>query len=209
MSRAAKHRITTWEAPVDEYVSDLELAAFYQILAVYPQLGAALYRPVYNEAFRAWLQDTFDDATASRQTWLEALYLYYGIADGIPKTYAEVGYLLGKSPTLVREQAARGLRYLWVLTRVRQADEGLPLLDADAAEVNGWITTDTSYARMFSLEGFLNVMDESGDLTGVESSHTDHRIPELWNPQYAEQLWPQLTEPDRVILKDGVPFSTG
>jgi hypothetical protein len=207
-----------------EYASERELVVFYQILCVYPQLGAALYRPALTEAFRAWLQDIFDAAPSQRQTWLEALFLYYGIADGRPKSYAEVGQLLGKNAQTVRIQAARGLRYLWVVCKVRRPEEeALAELDQAALDVNEWPTADTSGSRMYSLEGFLLSLDEAGEL--IDKALTpprddvdepgrrniradDWREPNLWNPEYAESLWPELTAPDRVIMKGGVVVST-
>ncbi len=211
---------------MSDYHTDHEAVVFYQVLSAFPQLGAALYRPALNEAFRAWLQDVFDAAPASRQTWLEALFLYYGIADGEPKTYSEVGELLGKNKQTVRIQAARGLRYLWILCRVRRSEEeALAELDQAALDVNEWPTADTSFARMYSLEGFLTTLDENGNL--LDKPRTPHvddaearehrrnlraddwREPDLWNPDYAEALWPQLREPDTVIMKGGKLVSTG
>jgi hypothetical protein len=207
----------------DEYASDRELVVFYQILSAFPQLGAALYRPALSEGFRCWLQDVFDAAPASRQTWLEALFLYCGLADGQPKTYAEVGRLLGKNAQTIRVQAARGLRYLWVTVHVRRPEEeALAVLDEAALNVNEWPTADTSGSRMFSLEGFLLSIDQDGELLDKPLTPTaddvempgrrnvrgdDWREPDLWKPEYAERIWPQLTEPDRVIMKGGVAVS--
>lgn len=202
----------------DTYVPEVELVLFYQLLTVMPQLGATLYRPELGEAFRAWLQDKWNEAPIREQRWLEALYLYYGLIDGEPLEYREVAERLDKSLSTVRDRAARGLRYLWEVTHVRDGSKW-DMYEA-ALKVNEWPTSDVS--QEVSLGYFEVLLDEAGEILGnktprrsdldenkdkhrVNLNPQDRREPELWRPEHAEKIWPELTAPDRVIMKGGVP----
>jgi hypothetical protein len=199
------------------YVDETELALFYQVLSTAPQLGMVLFRPELADAFRAWLNDIHADAPIREQRWLEALYLYYGMYEGEPLEYREVGERLGKSLSTVRDRAARGLRYLWEVTHVRDGEK--QELYEEALRVNEWPTADLS--QEVSLGFFEVLMDEAGAFLDRATPRVDevddgkpHRVnlhpqdqrePNLWNPEYAEKLWPELTAPDRVLMKGGVP----
>jgi len=190
---------------INEYADDAELVLFYQLLGVSPQLGAVMYRPELDEAFRAWLEDRFDAAPVQEQNWLTVLFLYYGIYDGVPKQYTDVALIRDSSKETVREQAARGLRYLWDRTHRPYADAESGLREALA--VNEWPVADLS--QEVSLDFFMVLMDQAGLFAnGVGPGDAARREPDLWNPEYAEKIWPELTQPDRIIMKDGV-FSTG
>ncbi len=202
---------------INQYADDTELVVFYQLLSAAPLLGAAMYHSELNEGFRAWLQDLFDAAPVREQRWLRTLFLYYGMYDGEPKTYAEVGQILDKSPATVRVRAARGLRYLWDLTGANPLDtkEGYE----EALRVNEWPTSDTSDTS--SLEFYLVLMDQDGQFPhtgltpaakpGAEDEH-EHSRPNR-NPANLKpvNLWTEGVEttPEVVLMKDGKLTAAG
>jgi len=191
---------------VDEFVDDSELTLFYQLLHVAPQIGALLYRPELNEAFRCWLQDVLDGADVQTRRWLTVLYMYYGLYDGEPSTYRDVAEKLERSEATVREQAARGLRFLWDHTNRIYEDPESGLREALA--VNEWPTADVS--QEVSLDFFLVLLDEAGEiqasgLTPTVPSPEDFpnraainaassREPNLWNPEWAEKVFGPMEE---------------
>lgn len=192
----------------DTYVSDFEVALVYDLFHVAPALAAVVWEPCHTEAFRAWLQDTFDAAPVREQRWLRALYMYYGLYGGEPMSYRDVATATGKSENTVREQAARGLRYLW--SKTHRLFENDTAAFEEALRVNEWPTADVS--REVSLDYFLVLLDEAGDIhrspvtprvtdmqddAGERRSGSrfnvnaaDRRAPNLWNPDYANSLWP-------------------
>jgi hypothetical protein len=197
------------------YVDEAELALFYQVLSVTPMLGAVLFRPELADGFRAWLSDIHRDAPIREQRWLEALYMYYGMYDGEPKEYREVAERMGKSLSTVRDRAARGLRYLWEITHVRQGEK-LALYE-EALRVNEWPTADVS--QEVSLGFFEVLMDEAGAFADTGRTPTvddleevlavrsrtsingaDQREVNLWNPDNKGAQ----TAPERVIMRGGV-----
>jgi hypothetical protein len=196
------------DKPEDTYAGEVELALFYQLLTVTPQLGATLYRVELGEAVRAWLNDVWKDAPVREQRWLEALYLYYGLVDGEPKEYREVGVHLARSLSTVRDRAARGLRYLWEITHVR--DGGKQELYELALSVNEWPTADVS--QEVSLGYFEILMDNAGLIVATGRTPTvddleeipprtaingaDLREPNLWHPDWRGAE----TAPERVIF---------
>jgi hypothetical protein len=192
------------------YVDERDLVIFYQILSTTPQLGAVLYRQELGEAVRAWLNDIWTDAPVREQRWLEALYLYYGLVDGEPKEYREVALHLARSLSTVRDRAARGLRYLWEITHVRNGPK--PELLEAALKVNEWPTDDPS--QEVSLTFFEILMNADGVIVSSGKTPTaddledqatptrpnmngaDVREPNLWNPEWRGAE----TAPERVIF---------
>ena len=204
----------------EQHVDERDLVIFYQVLTTTPQLGACLYRPELGEAVRQWLNEVWLDAPVPAQRWLEALFLYYGLVDGEPKEYREVGVLLSRSLSTVRDRAARGLRYLWEVTHVRSG--GKQELYERALGVNEWPTDDVS--QEVSLTYFEILMDDSGSIFSTGLTPTadamedvfetrtrpalngaDTLEPNLWNPDWKGAQ----TAPERVIFSRRGDLSKG
>lgn len=187
-------------------MTDREDVAFYQLLRPAPQVAVVIYDPDKDEAFRTWLNDVYSVTPPSRQRWLLALFLYYGIGTGEPLSYKEVGRIVGVHGETARALTARGLRFMWLYVHTENTEdpEELEALFQKALIANEWETCDPS--DNVSIEYFLDRLTYDGIVpigctpkTPTEESTervTAHRIHgwevNLWNPKYAAELWPDL-----------------
>ena len=195
--------------PDGTYVDDSQLTVFYQLLGVAPQLAATLYEPDMDEGVRAWLNDVYDAAPDPKtRRWLRVLYLYYGLTTGDSTSYQSIAAELGVSYWVSRRLAARGLRYLWFVTRSQKSlRENLKPLMELALVANEWVTCDPSDTISFAVwvEDLTPDGIPTSELTARTSlalSGDGHKIQEpinLWDPVYAG---PDET---RVIMKGGKP----
>jgi hypothetical protein len=192
------------------YIDDRTITVFYQLLGVAPQVAATMYEPTMNEGVRVWLNDVYEAAPDKQtQRWLHALYLYYGLVTGDPMSYQEIGTELEVSGEAVRKAVARGLRYLWFLTHAETEERGfLQRLMEKALVANEWVTCNPSDTISFSewmalgapwsVEGLTEPAAMAGD-GGVPGAKQHQRV-DLWDPEYAHELWPDLDE-TRVVFK--------
>lgn len=196
--------------PDGTYTDDRLLTVFYQLLGVAPQLAAALYEPSLNEGVRSWLNDVWYGAPKAQRRWLGALFRYYGLSTGEAMSYVEVGAELGVTGQTARQLVARGLRYLWFVTKTATNDdpENMERLLQLALAANEWATTDPS--DTVSLEWFLQRITEDGTvLQRVVTPKTPttaapslgHRLKDpvnLWDPEHAAVAFPNLNEERRI-----------
>lgn len=199
----------------NQHVDEAELTLFYQLLNASPILASMLYEPKLDEAVRAWLNDLYEAAPASRRRWLRLVYLYYGVQTGTPVSYREIAEQEGRALNTIRDQVARGLRYLWYQTRVETDTDPAfrEELFHKALERNEWVTTDAS--DTVSLSFFEHVAVTNGQIAariltpkapteGSTERPEAHKVgdPNLWHPEHVELA------PERVIMKGGKPVST-
>jgi hypothetical protein len=199
----------------NQHVDEAELTLFYQLLSVSPILASMLYEPRLDEGVRAWLNDLYEAAPASRKRWLRLLYHYYGVVTGTPMSYREIAEAEGRAMATIRDQIARGLRYLWYQTRVEtDADPAWrEELFHRALARNEWVTADTR--DTVSLTFFEHVAVTNGQIAsriltpkapteGSTERAAAHKMndPNLWHPEHVELA------PERVIMKGGKPVST-
>lgn len=181
----------------NQHANEAELALYYQLLHVFPNLAGVLYSPALNESVRAWLNDVYAAAPASRQVWLRLVYLYYGLVTGDPMTYQELAAEEGKDMATIRDQVARGLRYLWYQTRVETDIEPSHREELFhlALATNEWVTCDTR--DTVSLEFFKHIAVTNGQIAarilrppapteGSTERPDAHRStdPNLWHPEH-------------------------
>lgn len=198
----------------NQHANEAELALYYQLLHVFPNLAGVLYSPAMNEAVRAWLNDVYEAAPPARQRWLRLVYLYYGLVTGEPMTYQEIAAEEDRDMATIRDQVARGLRFLWYQTRVETDTSSAHReeLFHQALATNEWVTCDTR--DTVSLEFFKHIAVTNGEIAariltpkapteGSTERQDAHRTgdPALWHPEW----YP--TTPERVIMKGGVPVS--
>lgn len=189
--------------------NEYELVLLYQLLHASPIVGAMLYEPALNEAVRGWLNDVYEAAQPSRQRWLRLLFMYYGISTEDPVSYRELAEHEGRSVTTVREQVARGLRYLWYQTRVETNTD--PAYREElfhlALEANEWVTCDPSDNASF--EFFLQRIREDGSVLQralvPKTPTTAHPRAHVMNLPADTLFHPEWhpTTPERVIMKGG------